>query len=45
MTKLEIGSLAPAFCLRNQDGKKICLADFAGQNVLVWFFPRAFGSN
>ena len=39
----EIGSTAFAFTLFNQDGKSISLADFAGRNVLIWFFPRAFG--
>jgi peroxiredoxin Q/BCP len=41
----EIGSTAPAFSLPNQDGKSVSLADFAGKNVLVWFYPRAFGGN
>ena len=41
----EIGSKAPAFTLPNQDGKSISLADYAGRNVLVWFYPRAFGGN
>ena len=45
MTQLEIGSQAPAFSLSNQDGKEIGLADFASRNVLIWFFPRAFGTN
>jgi peroxiredoxin len=45
MKQLEIGSQAPAFRLRNQDGVEVGLADFAGRNVLVWFFPRAFGKN
>lgn len=45
MAKLEIGSPAPAFSLRRQDGKEIRLADFAGRNVLIWFFPRAYGTN
>lgn len=39
----EIGSKAPDFTLPNQHGKEISLADYAGRNVLVWFFPRAFG--
>ena len=39
----EIGSKAYGFTLPNQDGKKISLADHAGRNVLIWFFPRAFG--
>lgn len=42
---LEIGSQAPAFSLKNQDGNQVSLADFAGRNVLLWFFPRAFGTN
>lgn len=41
----EIGSMAPAFSLPNQDGKSISLGDYAGKNVLVWFYPRAFGGN
>ncbi len=43
MSLLEIGSRAPGFTLPNQDGKNVSLADYAGRNVLVWFFPRAFG--
>jgi peroxiredoxin Q/BCP len=41
----EIGSEAPGFSLPNQDGKTISLADYAGKNVIVWFYPRAFGGN
>jgi len=40
-----IGSQAPAFTLPNQDGKDVSLSDYAGQNVLIWFYPRAFGNN
>lgn len=39
----EIGTTASGFSLPNQDGREISLADFAGKNVLIWFFPRAFG--
>ena len=39
----EVGSTPYGFTLPNQDGKSISLADYAGKNVLVWFFPRAFG--
>ena len=39
----EIGSVAPAFSLTNQDGKAVSLADYAGRQMLIWFFPRAFG--
>lgn len=39
----EVGNVPPAFTLPNQDGQPVSLADYAGKNVLVWFFPRAFG--
>ena len=39
----EVGNPPPAFTLPNQDGQNVSLADYAGKNVLVWFFPRAFG--
>ena len=39
------GSKAYGFSLPNQDGKTVNLADYAGKNVLIWFFSRAFGSN
>jgi peroxiredoxin Q/BCP len=45
MALLDIGSEAPDFTLPNQDGKDVGLSDHAGKNVLVWFFPRAFGNN
>lgn len=41
----EIGSVAAAFTLPNQDGKSVSLADYAGRHVLLWFYPRAFGNN
>jgi len=40
----DVGTTPPAFTLPNQHGEKVSLADFAGQNVLVWFYPRAFGN-
>ena len=39
----ETGSQPHPFTLPNQDGKAVSLADYAGRNVLIWFFPRAFG--
>ena len=39
MAKLEVGTKAPAFTLLNQDGKKVSLKDFAGQRVIVYFYP------
>lgn len=39
--KLEVGDKAPEFTLLNQDGEKVSLKDFRGQNVLVYFYPKA----
>lgn len=41
----DVGSIAPAFTLPNQDGQNVSLADHAGKNVLIWFYPRAFGNH
>jgi peroxiredoxin Q/BCP len=41
MTKLEKGSKAPAFALADQNGAKVSLADYKGQKVLVYFYPKA----
>ena len=45
MSLPEIGSDAPGFTLPNQNGTSVSLADYAGKNVLLWFYPRAFGNN
>lgn len=38
----KVGSMAPAFSLLDQDGKKVSLAQFKGkQNVVLYFYPRA----
>jgi peroxiredoxin Q/BCP len=39
--KLEIGDQAPAFTLTDQDGASVSLGDFAGENVIVYFYPAA----
>ena len=39
----EVGTLAPTFSLLNQNGDEVCLSDYLGKKVLIWFFPRAFG--
>ncbi len=42
MTKrLEAGAKAPAFTLADQHGHPVSLADFAGQKVIVYFYPEA----
>ena len=40
-SQLEAGDAAPAFTLNNQDGASVSLADFAGQKVVVYFYPAA----
>jgi len=39
--RLEAGEQAPAFSLTDQDGKTVSLGDFAGKNVIVYFYPAA----
>jgi len=40
---VEVGSKAPDFSLKNQDGETVSLSDFKGkQAVLVVFYPFAF---
>ena len=38
---LAVGTVAPRFAARNQDGKEIRLEDFLGKkNVVLYFFPK-----
>jgi thioredoxin-dependent peroxiredoxin len=37
---LEIGNKAPAFKLKNQDGKTISLTDLKGKKVVLYFYPK-----
>jgi len=37
---LEIGNVAPAFCLQNQDEVEICLRDLKGKWIVLYFYPR-----
>lgn len=41
MALLNVGDIAPAFSLANQDGKTVKLADLKGKTVVFWFYPRA----
>ena len=34
------GKAAPAFTLADADGNDVSLADFAGKNVIVYFYPK-----
>jgi peroxiredoxin Q/BCP len=38
---IETGEKAPAFTLPDQDGTDVSLADFAGQTVVLYFYPKA----
>ena len=35
------GSKAPNFALKDQDENLICLNDFIGQKLLIWFYPKS----
>lgn len=41
MTELAANDVAPAFSLLNQAGVTVSLADFLGQRVVLYFYPRA----
>jgi peroxiredoxin Q/BCP len=41
MTRLDAGDPAPAFTLPDADGREVSLSDFAGQRVIVYFYPAA----
>jgi peroxiredoxin Q/BCP len=40
MSQLEVGKKAPAFTLQDETGTKIKLSDFAGQWVVLYFYPK-----
>ncbi|WP_323958707.1 thioredoxin-dependent thiol peroxidase [Arthrobacter sp. JZ12] len=39
--RLHIGDRAPDFTLQSADGSTVSLSDFAGENVVVYFYPAA----
>ncbi|YAL84228.1 thioredoxin-dependent thiol peroxidase [Dermacoccaceae bacterium W4C1] len=41
MARLEIGEKAPSFTLDDDHGKPVSLSDFAGQKVVIFFYPAA----
>lgn len=41
MNILKAGEKAPQFTLQNQAGEAVSLSQFTGQNVLVYFYPKA----
>ena len=38
--ELKVGDNAPEFCLPDKDNKKVCLKDFKGKYVIVYFYPK-----
>jgi thioredoxin-dependent peroxiredoxin len=38
---LKTGAKAPAFRLKSDEDKIVALKDFAGQRVLLFFYPKA----
>jgi thioredoxin-dependent peroxiredoxin len=38
---IEVGQPAPDFTLPDQDGEPVSLSDFAGQTVVLYFYPKA----
>jgi peroxiredoxin Q/BCP len=39
--QLAVGDKAPAFALKDQDGKTVRLSSFKGKPVVVYFYPKA----
>ncbi len=37
-----VGDRVPVFTLTDDQGKKVSSADFAGKNLVVYFYPKAF---
>lgn len=40
-TKLQPGTQAPDFTLKDAEGRETALADYRGKNVIVYFYPKA----
>ena len=41
MPRLETGQPAPAFTLTDHAGRSVSLTDFAGRNLIIFFYPAA----
>jgi peroxiredoxin Q/BCP len=39
---LDVGTIAPAFTLPDQNGEPVSLEDFRGRWLVFWWFPKAF---
>ena len=38
---LDVGAVAPDFCVLDHEGETVRLADLGGKKVLLWFYPKA----
>jgi len=38
--ELKVGEDAPEFCLPDKDNETVCLKDFKGKYVIVYFYPK-----
>lgn len=38
---LDVGDRAPDFTLEDHARRRVSLSDFAGQRVVLWFYPKA----
>ena len=38
---LAVGSQAPDFTALAYDGSTVCLRDFRGKKLVLWFYPKA----
>ena len=39
-SQLKVGDEAPEFCLPDQNGEEVCLEEFRGRWVVLYFYPR-----
>ena len=37
---IEVGTKAPVFTLKDKDGQDVCLSDFLGKKVVLYFYPK-----
>ena len=37
--ELKVGDVAPDFCLPDKDKKEVCLKEYLGKNVILYFYP------
>ncbi len=37
---MEVGQKAPEFCLPDQNGQQVCLSDFKGKWIVLYFYPK-----